>query len=1205
MNSGEALGPYQLFQELGSGGMGTVYRAEGPEGVVAVKIVRPQLFETDDALERFHREVAIGRTVDHPNVVRTYGGGEADGRHYLAMELVEGQTLDALLKELERVPEELCRHIAHEVTQGLAAIHAAGAIHRDIKPENVLITPGHIVKIMDLGVARSMNDAMALSRTGMFVGSLCYSSPEQLKGGGKAIDGRVDLHALGLVLYELSTGVNPYVADEFGQVVRKVLHDEPRRLGDVNPQVSPFFEEVVHNLLAKDRDERFASAGDLLLALEEGEDSAWWHARAVALRIATKRPLRRVRIPRETAVFGRDAELAQLRALYEIARAGEGQVVLVEGEAGIGKSRIVDEFVAGLHRDDEEFQFLFGSYPPGAAGTAVGAFSTAYREHYGDEHLEDALAAHLSATPRLVPSFAAVLRGDSPPEGAQPLTPESLPAVFVHATRALSKERTTIVLIDDLHFAPEEGRALFLALALAAPTQRTLLIGTARRGLSENWVGGLLRHGYTSRMELGRLGAKDLARLLKDSLRSERLAGKLALLVAEKSDGNPFFVFEIIRGLREGQFLAQSVDGSWIATQDIERIDIPSSVLGLVQARVANLDEGERDLLDVAACCGFDFDPTLVGEVVGLARIPLLKRLGQIERKHRLVRAAGRRFVFDHHQVQEALYGSLSELLREEYHAALGDVVEARALRGGADPADVPGDVAARLCRHFFDGATPERAVRYVSAAYRHLEDGHLGDAAVALLDQALAEPGLFTGAPRLDLLLNRVERLDVLGRPAEELATIEEALALAEELGEPARIGHAQRMLGWHLARAGRMEEALALFAAAEEAARKSGDRALEARVLTNQGTALYGLGRLDEAREHQERSRSLADQLGDLRAESRAVVGLAVVSFAEGRMDDARKYDERYLEMARETGDLNIECLAHANLGSLAYTEGRLGDCRVHLERALSLARELGLRRKETRGVGDMGTLFAALGDYARAAEHMEECLALAREVGSTHQQGRSLRELGTLKSLLGDPATGREHLLAALDLHRATGARREVGSVLRSLADVTGRLGDQEGADAHFVDAIRICREEKDVVGAAKALIDRGLLLAALDRAQHARDALTEASAMALEYGDTEISLLAAARIAALPDSTEHEVAAARAALAVAGADVPAPTLLQAHFFLWMATGERDSLEQSFRLMTTICDLAPEDRRAAMVANDRVWRSIAEEAAAHGLV
>src|SRR5262245_26060302 len=296
---GGTLGPYRLDRELGAGGMGKVWsaRVEGRVpgldvgALVALKVVHPHLLEAPGFFKRFLREAEIGKAVVHENVVRTFdcdavmsGGAQ---QNFLVMEYVEGQTLRGLLAELERVPEELCRHIGREVAKGLAAIHATGVVHRDMKPENVLITKDHAVKVMDLGVARLSDEALRLSQTGAFVGSIHYAAPECFDDGGRNVDGRADLHALGLVLYELACGVNPYFADSVPETLKKVLHEAPRRLGDVNPQLSPFFEEVVHTLLAKKPGERFADANALLEVLDGGEKSEWWKARAKAIRAET------------------------------------------------------------------------------------------------------------------------------------------------------------------------------------------------------------------------------------------------------------------------------------------------------------------------------------------------------------------------------------------------------------------------------------------------------------------------------------------------------------------------------------------------------------------------------------------------------------------------------------------------------------------------------------------------------------------------------------------------------------------------------------------------------------------------------------------------------------------------------------------------------------------------------------------------------
>src|SRR5262245_55837486 len=274
---GGTLGPYRLDRELGAGGMGKVWsaRVEGRVpgldvgALVALKVVHPHLLEAPGFFKRFLREAEIGKAVVHENVVRTFdcdavmsGGAQ---QNFLVMEYVEGQTLRGLLAELERVPEELCRHIGREVAKGLAAIHAAGVVHRDMKPENVLITKDHAVKVMDLGVARLADEQLRLSQSGAFVGSVEYAAPEQF--GARDVGAAADLHALGVVLYELATSQNPYRADDFRGVMRRVLDEKPRRPAEINPQLSPFFEEIVLQLLAKEPANRLASAAEVASVL--------------------------------------------------------------------------------------------------------------------------------------------------------------------------------------------------------------------------------------------------------------------------------------------------------------------------------------------------------------------------------------------------------------------------------------------------------------------------------------------------------------------------------------------------------------------------------------------------------------------------------------------------------------------------------------------------------------------------------------------------------------------------------------------------------------------------------------------------------------------------------------------------------------------------------------------------------------------------
>jgi len=1080
-------------------------------------------------------------------------------------------------------------------------------------------------------VALVQAETLRLSQSGLFIGSVLYAAPEQLESGGKEIDGRADLHALGVLLYELSTAQHPFADPEIGVVLKRVLADRPRRMSELNPQLSPFFEEVVHTLLEKDREQRFGSAAELRAILDQGEEAPWWRERTRAIRLETRRPLRRIRIPRETALYGRDAELAKLHALYERAKSGEGQVVLLEGEAGIGKTRLVDEFVGLLQQEGEDLNFLFGSYPPGGTATATGAFSTAYREQFGGEGLETTIGRYLSATPLLVPAFAALLRGDAPPPGTELLTKDSLQTVFVHATRALAAERPTVVVIDDLHFAPDEGRALFLALALAVPGHRMFVVGTARPGLPEAWTASVTRNDHASRLDLPRLGANDLARLLTDVFRSERLAEELALQIAAKSDGNPFFVFEIIRELRDGEFVTQEADGTWVRTRNIGEIQIPSSVMDLIRARIAELEKEDRELLDVAACWGFEFDPTLVAAALGMEVLPALRRFGLIERRERLVRSAGRRYVFDHHQVQEALYAGLFEPLRERYHAALATALEARDGAVEKDPKELDGAVAVALCEHFLRGGQGRRALRYLDAALDHLEGGYQNAATVKLADRALRIDGLLRGAERIAVLLRKAMRLHLSALTDEELAALEEALVLSEALGDPraqlpirVRIGWNLTLTGHHerarealtdtleLARAaadrvhegrasgvlglllmdlGRYEEALPHHERHLAISLETGDRIEESRAIGNLGNVLSQLDRHQEARLQIERQLALARQLGQRHSEAKATSNLGVAAFRVGNRTEAKELYERGLALYREVGDRRAEATTTGNLGAVHYEMGQYEEARAYYERHLRISRGTGFLHGEAVAAGNLGGALFSLGRCAEAMQLFEQKLAIARKIGHRLWEGRLQGDFGTLYMALGDIARARGALETSRILCVETRQRQEEGDAILQLGAVEEQEGNLSDAERLYRETLVLVQGTGDQRAASWALVSLGRVLVRQGRIEEARPHLEQALALAREL-DIPDSIVLSAGLALLPG---EDPATALDVFAAYEPRLKHAAKMEGRFLLWKATGDRSHLEVAHQLLVHLRDHAPPEYRATMIVNVPLHRDI----------
>ncbi|MHC4941183.1 MAG: protein kinase domain-containing protein [Planctomycetota bacterium] len=1033
-------GPYSIVEELGSGGMGTVYLAERDDERVALKVVHEHLLAEPGVIKRFEREADVGAQITHDNVVRTLGAEtaetEAGPAHFLVMEYVEGQTLRELLAEMETVPESLCRHIGREISAALSGIHSSGIIHRDLKPENVLITKEHVVKVMDLGLARLQSEAARLSQAGQFAGSVLYASPEQFTTGGDDLDGRSDLYALGLMLYELATGRHPFASDDLAAIMHRQIEEVPEPPSDVNPELSPFFDELVGGLLAKDRDQRFGDAVELTEIFGRGEESAWWRERAPEPHVRPRH------VPRETKLYGREDLLAQMLAKFE-----QGGVLLLEGEAGVGKTRLVDEMLDRV----ESAHYLFGGYPPGGAATKTGAFLEAFAEVRGR------LPRLLPDSP-MAPSFAALLDGAPPPAGSEPLSKDGLQAVIARTASALAREKPLVLCIDDLHFAPDEGRALFASLAAAVRDEPILLIGTTRPGLPEAWLSELERLPQTTRVPVPRLGPKDLHGLLTDALQSERLAQELGGQIAWKSDGNPFFVFEILQGLRSGGLLRQERD-TWVRTGVIESLEVPSSVRDLIHARIANLEEEDRQILELAACLGFEFDPTVVGEALGLPRIPMLRRLAQLERKHRLVHNAGRIYRFDHHQVQETLYEDLGELLREEYHAVLGELLEAR----GAD--------SVVLATHYLRGGRGEQALPHLVPALEAHEEQHRNSAAIDLAQRALAIDGLLTCETRSPVLEKKANRENVIGRYEDAEESFLQWIHCAEGLDRQAAqiqlanlyvnqarydgaIEACRAALEWSLENdqaygetgsrlilanallyLGRYEECIDEYEKAVAASKRIEDRddaMARGGAPSNLGWAYGCVGRYREAIELSDYSmEKFEDEAWGL-----AIGGNYRIVFFRDIGDHARAHEageivmKRILDMGYRWG----EATALQELGVLALDEGRVEDARTLWNDALAIRRELGERYGTAETLAWLGRL-----DEDDAA--LREAIEIAREIDTPSPYVLAAAKLGEPIDKWLPRTRQREAIealvgLGRLDEARAILARWDVGD--RSLLE-----------------------------------------------------------------------------------------------------------------------------------------------------------------------
>jgi serine/threonine protein kinase len=258
---------YQLDRSLGNGGMGEVFEATDLtlHRNVAVKLLSPSLVQDEPARARFLREARALAQVNSPHVVAVYDAGEDDQRPYLVMELVEGTTLEHELERTGRLEPARAVAIAKDIASGLGAAHERGIVHRDVKPSNVFLTPSDVAKIGDFGIARLERPDATLTLTGQTFGSPPYMAPEQATGG--KVDARADLYSLGCVLFQMLAGRRPFSGDDAVSLVYQHVHSTPPRVDSLVPAVPAELGALVAGLMAKDPDDRPASAEEVRRAL--------------------------------------------------------------------------------------------------------------------------------------------------------------------------------------------------------------------------------------------------------------------------------------------------------------------------------------------------------------------------------------------------------------------------------------------------------------------------------------------------------------------------------------------------------------------------------------------------------------------------------------------------------------------------------------------------------------------------------------------------------------------------------------------------------------------------------------------------------------------------------------------------------------------------------------------------------------------------
>ena len=1052
-------GRYRLDQELGQGGMGIIYRAYDQllERPVAVKLLSNTGLGTEGRARLLHEAQSAAR-LNHPNIVSVYDAGitpaapvEGGDVSFIVMELIEGESLH------EHHPaslEEVC-DIARQVCLALEHAHAHGVIHRDLKPENVLITPGGIAKLTDFGLALSV--ASRITQEGSLLGTVFYMSPEVALG--QPVDGRADLYALGVMLYELVTGRLPFIADDVVAVISQHLNAPVVPPRAYRPDLSPDLDELIVRLLGKRPEERPASASEVGAALKR-------IAASPSSRILPSVSLLE-RMARGRMV-GREVELAEMAAIWRRAAGGQGQALLISGEPGIGKTRLGRELVT--QAQVAKGRSLIGEcYPEG--GGPYAPIVAIVRDLLADpsnlpEGLpEFVLAELLSLSPEMRLGYPQVT--PNPPIDPKAEQQRLFDGMALFCA-ALAAAAPLLLLVEDVQWADSGTLYLLRHLARRARGLPILVVMTFREEdldqacCLDSVVNDINRERLASHIRLGRFDRRRTAALLEAMFaQAGELDPALIDTVYKETEGNPFFIEEVCKALiEEGKLSFQ--EGSW-RLEGLEGSVIPQSVLAAVGARLSKLPEATQETLRLAAVLGREFEYDVLFRASDLEEETLIEALETAERAQIISerRDASRVvFAFAHNLMPFTLRQTASRMRLQRLHR-----------RAAAALAELHPNDLESLAYHSLQAGDEEHAWKYLAQAgdralnlYANQEAEQHYRSALAMPVPALARAALLSG---LGECLFRLMRFEEAGEAWGQ------AIQLYREAGDHDHVATLYARLGrttWYAGDEPRSLEVCQEGLAAIQAMTGSADapETPGMAALLHETARAYRFNRqYGPARPLCESALKMAERLGlvEVQAEALATYGI----LPDIPLEQAEEMEARSVELAEAGGFYATAVRGHENLADILALQGKFEAARQQEYRNRDLGRMMGMPAWEHHQLCRAVLFSLELADFASAQADLEYLRQLEAEhpYFETSTENRRNVEAILARRLghLDEAEALIEHLRKKA---RKTGDLQGMARIDDNLAHILIEQGRWEEAERTLVEATHIAANDAVVNG-----------------------------------------------------------------------------------------------------------------------------------------
>jgi len=1054
-----ASGRYTVKRFLGEGGKKKVHLAHDAslDRDVAFALIKTEGLDAA-ARERITREAqAMGRLGAHPHIVTVFDIGEEAGQPYLVLPVLGGGDVEGIIEKApeHKLPIEQAIKIAVETCLGLEFAHGKGIIHRDIKPGNVWLTEDGRAMVGDFGLAVAM-DRSRLTQAGMMVGTVNYMPPEQAMGA--EITPRSDLYALGAMLYEMVCGRPPFIGDESVAIIGQHLNTPPVAPTWHRPDCPHPLETLILRLLEKDPDKRPASATEVreaLAAVRSVSTSEPSVQQATETRVAD--PLYR------TVFVGREGELRQVQRAYDIAVSGQGGLVMVVGEPGIGKTALCEQLATYV--SIRGGRTLVGHcYEEGSLSLPYLAFVEAMRTYVlarDPDGLKSDLGSGAADVARIVSEVRdrvqVDLRDASEPEDDRWRLLQSVTAFLRNAASV----QPLVLVLEDLHWADRGTLDLLQHVARNLQGARLVIVGTYRdvevdrqHPLSAA-LGELRRINTFVRVALRGLTIDEVHRMY-ETMRGQDVPWGQAELVHRQTEGNPLFVQEVLRYLVEEGIVVREGD-RYVANTPGE--GVPEGLRDVIGRRLSHLGERTNQVLSIASVIGRDFTLEVLQRVAVLPEDDLLTALEEATARSIIEQgpAAGSvGFRFTHAFFRQTLYEEIFAPRRIRWHQQVGRALEevyARRLE----------EHAAELAEHFAqstEASDLEKAVHYAELAAQRATNVYAFGEAVRHLDQALRAQEVLDPegkSKRCELLIAYAQAMTSSGDPRVSLERITpEALQLAEAVSDRERAGAVCQQAFAALSATG----AVPIYGTTEagiwvEAGERYAELDSAVRVHVDVAAAyrFAVMQRYAESRERLSRARALSRKLGDPALIWHADAAAGSLLNRPSDLNDLLDVNLEMLNRSQEGASVGILGQVYFMLSGTFLVMGRVAESEAAQQRLQELADRVGGPHLAIMSIAVQSPHLTARGRLSEAMDLAERI----RQVGVAQNQVEQADlwlygSFGLAKAYLGayDPAPD-----TPPSLPRAAGeARRLVsggGSAVKAVIDeMVARLSSAEISD-----------------------------------------------------------------------------------------------------------------------------------------------------------